>query len=189
MAEVLDLNKLSFVLDITGKDNTSIKECEEKFSIYKSLPKFGPLLLLLACNKDNQYPETISLNAAIQLKNYINSYWKYTNDPNINEQLCFDNEQIIIISEEDKNFIKNNILEGVVYIVEKENLQVLKQFNQCVKKILQLDYDKIWKNNFVECIIKCFDSHDQKIIYAGIMLLYQLSKIYQLKYCLCLELH
>lgn len=179
MAEVLDLNKLSFVLDITGKDNTSIKECEEKFSIYKSLPKFGPLLLLLACNKDNQYPETISLNAAIQLKNYINSYWKYTNDPNINEQLCFDNEQIIIISEEDKNFIKNNILEGVVYIVEKENVKILKQFNQCVKKILKLDYKEKWNTNFVECIIKCFESNNQKQIYAGIMLLYQLSKLFQ----------
>ena len=179
MAETLDLNKIVSILDITGKDNSQIKECEEKFSKYKALPQFGPLLFTLACNKDNQYSENISLNAAIQLKNYINSYWRYGDNEEINKSLCFDKEQIIVISNEDKNFIRNNILEGVLYIVEKENIKILKQFIQCVKKLLKLDYKDIWNNYFIECIIKCFNSQNQKVIYAGILLFFQLSKLFQ----------
>ena len=179
MAETLDLNELASILDLTGKDNNQIKECEDKFLKYKALPHFGPLLLTIALNSENKFPETISHNASIQLKNYINSYWKYGSNPETNKSLCFDNEKIIIISDEDKNFIRTKILEGVIYIVEKENVKILKQFNQCVKKILKLDYKDIWNNSFVECLIKCFNTQNQKIIYAGIMLLYQLSKLYQ----------
>ena len=179
MAETLDLNKLAYALDITNKDNNQRRECEENFIKYKSLPRFGPLLLTISCNTDNNYSEEIILNAAIQLKNYINSYWKFGNNMEFNKSLCFSDEKIIVISDEDKNFIRNKILEGVIYIVDKENIKVLKQFNQCVKKILKLDYKTIWNNTFVDCIVKCFNSNNQKLIYAGIMLLYQLSKLYQ----------
>jgi hypothetical protein len=179
MAEKLDINKLCSILDITAIGNANAKEIEDKFSKYKTLPQFGPLLLTIACNNENKFSNEISLNASIQLKNYINSYWRYGDDPEINQSLSFDNEQIVVISNEDKNYIRQNILEGIIYIVGKENIKILKQFNQCVKKILKLDYKSIWRNAFNDCIIKCFNSQDQKIIYSGIMLLYQLSKIYQ----------
>ena len=181
MAEKLDINELCSILDINIANigNTDMKEKEIKFNKYRALPQFGPLLLTIACNSENKFSNDVSLNASIQLKNYINSYWKYGDDPKYNESLAFDKEQIIVISNEDKNYIRQNILEGVIYIVGKENVKILKQFNQCVKKILKLDYKNIWSNAFVDCIIKCFNSQNQKIIYAGIMLLYQLSKIYQ----------
>ena len=181
MAEKLDLNELSSILDINTANigNTDMKEKEVKFNKYRALPQFGPFLLTIACNSENKFSNDVSLNASIQLKNYINSYWKYGDDPKYNESLAFDKEQIIVISNEDKNYIRQNILEGVIYIVGKENVKILKQFNQSVKKILKSDYKNIWSNAFVDCIIKCFNSQNQKIIYAGIMLLYQLSKIYQ----------
>ena len=180
MEELLDCNKLAYTLDkVNCNDNAQRKEYENKFSQYSSKPNFGPLLLFIACDKDNQYGENITHNAAIQLKNYINSYWKYGKNENMNKQLSLDNEQIIIISDEDKNIIRNNILEGVICIVEKGNIKILRQFNQCVKKILKLDYFNIWSNKFVDFIIKCFDSQNQNIIIAGIMLFYQLSKIFE----------
>ena len=179
MAEILDLNKISSVLDINEKDNASIKQCQDNFAKYLSLPNIGPLLLTLALNKDNQFSDNIALMAAIQLKNYINSYWKFGNDAKENQQLSFDNEKIIVISEEDKDFIRKHILEGVVYIVDKENKLILKQFNPSVKKILKLDYKTKWNTDFVEVLIKCFESQNQKQIYAGIMLFYQLSKLFE----------
>ena len=179
MSEPLDVTKVSSILDITGKDNIQIKECEEKFEQYKSLPKFGPLLLIIACNKEDKFNENISLNASIQLKNYINSNWKYGHNEEQNKYLCFDNDKIIVISDEDKNFIRNNILEGMVYVVEKENVKVLKQFCQCVKKIIKLDYLNIWNKIYDEFLIKCLNTQNQKVIYAGILLLYQLSKLFQ----------
>ena len=178
MEEKLDLNKLSQALDITS-NNAQIKECENLITKYKAMDKFGPQLLIIACNKNKEYSSNVALNAAIQLKNYINSYWKYGHNEEINKSLCFGDEQIVLISDEDKNYIRNNILEGVIYIVDIENSLILKQFNQCVKKILKFDYRDIWNNTFVDCIIKCFNSKNQKMIYAGIMLLSQLSKLFQ----------
>ena len=180
MAETLDLNKLAISLDINKCDNNQRKEREECFLKYKSLPKVGPLLLTISCSNDNNFSEDVILSAAIQLKNYINSYWRFGPNPEYNKSLCFNNdEKIIVISDEDKNFIRNKILEAVIFIVDKENVKVLKQFNQCVKKILKFDYKTRWKDAFVDCLIKCFNSNNQKIIYAGIMLFYQLSKLYQ----------
>ena len=180
MAESLDINKLSLTLSsITDIDNEKRKESEQIISKSKALPKFGPLLLNIACNKNNQFQETVSLQAAIQLKNYIRSYWKYGPNETINLSLRFEDEEIIIISDEDKNCIRNNILEGLVYIVEKENIQILKQFNQCIKKILKFDYKECWSNNYIDCIIKCINTQNQKIIYAGIILIFQLSKLFQ----------
>ena len=136
MAEKLDLNELSSILDINTANigNTDMKEKEVKFNKYRALPQFGPFLLTIACNSENKFSNDVSLNASIQLKNYINSYWKYGDDPKYNESLAFDKEQIIVISNEDKNYIRQNILEGAIYIVGKENVKILKQFNQCVKK-------------------------------------------------------
>ena len=181
MEESLDCNKLAYILDkaVNSNDNEQRKECENRFLKFKSFPNFGPILLFIACDRDNQYGQNISLNAAIQLKNYINSYWRFGNNEEINKQLCFENEQIIIISDEDKNIIRNNILEGVICIVEKSNIKILKQLNQCVKKILKFDYFNIWNNKFIDFIIKCFDSQNQNIIIGGIMLFYQLSKLFE----------
>ena len=67
----------------------------------------------------------------------------------------------------------------MVYIVDKENILILKQFNQSVKKILKLDYKAKWNADFVQAIISCFESQNQKQIYAGIMLFYQLSKLFE----------
>ena len=181
MAETLDIYQLASTLDISNKNDvqSQLNENREKTEKYKTLPKYGPLLLAISCNNENKFSEEVSHNASVQLKNYINSNWKYGNDPEINKTLCLDNQQIIVISDEDKNFIRNNILEAVIYIVERENIKILRCFNQCVKKILKLDYNSIWKNTYVDYIIKCFNSDNQKRIYAGIMLLYQLSKLYQ----------
>ena len=174
----IDFQKLCIILDV----NNNISQRKEYDSLllkYQILPKYGPYLLTIACNKDGTIPNQISQAAAITLKNYIISNWKFGEDEKLNKQLCFEGENIIVISNEDKDFIRKNILDGVIYIIEKENVKILKQFNQCVKKILKLDYKDIWQNDFMNYIVNCINSQDQKKIYAGIILFYQLSKIYE----------
>ena len=174
----IDFQKLCIILDV----NNNISQRKEYDSLllkYQILPKYGPYLLTIACNKDGTIPNQISQAAAITLKNYIISNWKFGEDEKLNKQLCFEGENIIVISNEDKDFIRKNILEGVIFVIEKENVKILKQFNQCVKKIIKLDYKGIWQNDFMNCIINCINSQDQKKIYAGIILFYQLSKIYE----------
>ena len=174
----IDIQKLCEILDVNSHPDL-IKEKNSLFLTYRTLPKFGPLLLTIACCRDGTISNPICQGAAISLKNYITSNWKYGEDSNLNAQLCFDEDKIIVISKEDKDFIRKNILDGVIYIVESENVQILKQLNQCVKKILKSDYKDIWKNDFMDCVLKCINSQNQKQIYAGILLFYQLSKIYE----------
>ena len=175
----IDFKKLCMIFDL-NRPPEERKQLDSLFLTYRKLPKIGPYLLTIACNKDGSISNDISLGAAIQLKNYINSYWKYGEDKEMNANLCFEKEDIIIvISNEDKEFIRKNILEGIIYIVEKENVKILKQLSQSVKKILKLDFKNIWKNDFMQCVINCINSQNQKQIYAGIILFYQLSKIYE----------
>ncbi len=174
----IDFQKLCIILDVNNNISHR-KEYDSLLLKYQILPKYGPYLLTIACNKDGTIPNQISQAAAITLKNYIISNWKFGEDEKLNKQLCFEGENIIVISNEDKDFIRKNILEGVIFVIEKENVKILKQFNQCVKKIIKLDYKDIWQNDFMNCIINCINSQDQKKIYAGIILFYQLSKIYE----------
>ena len=121
----------------------------------------------------------MELNAAIQLKNFILANWKFSDDHNLNKNLVFDDEQIIVISEDDKAYLRNNILDAAVFAVNIENLKILKQLNQSIKKILKFDFQKLWKDTYINKICQCFESGDQKKIYAGIILLHQVSKIFE----------
>ena len=86
------------------------------------------MLLSISYNANKEFPDEISLYAAIQLKNYNNSYWR-------NNSNNKDDEDNIIINEEDKKFIRSKILDIVIYVIEIENIIILKKFNQYVKKL------------------------------------------------------
>jgi len=174
----LDIYSLSSVLRVNSIDIKTLRENEQRTNYYKTLPNYSPLLLSIACNFNKEFPEEICLNAAIQLKNYISSYWKNTiNNNNINND-----PEDIIINDEDKNNLRIRILDAVIYVIEIENFKILKQFNQCVKKILKndckdkkIDYIKV----FINKVITCLNSKNLKQTYAGIILFYQLSKIFE----------
>ena len=178
-SESLTINKLISVLTITDKDNNTLQNDQKNFEYYKTQRKFASLLLTIASNKENSYPKDISLNAAIQLKNFIDVNWKFGKDKLTNRIFCVDDKDIIIIGTEDKYFIRNNILDAIINSVEKEDIKLLKQFNQILKKILKFDFKNKWNTPFIEYIKKCFESKNQKIIYGGILLLHQLSKVFE----------
>ena len=134
----LNINLLASTLQINSKDKKTLRENEERIKYYKSLKNYSPLLLYIASNFNKEFSDEISLDAAIQLKNFISSFWD--NFPTINNNNF--NEENIIINEEDKNYIREKILDSVKYIVEIGNNKILKQFNQWVKKILKYDYKK-----------------------------------------------
>ena len=174
----LDISMVSSVLKINNIDINTLRENEKKTNYYKNLPKYSPLLLTIATNVNKEFPEEICLNAAIQLKNYINSYWKNNNENNNN----INDDDNIIINEEDKKYIRIKILDAVIYVIEIENIKILKQFNQCVKKILKYDFKKKkveYNKEFMNKVITCLNSKNLKQTYAGIILFYQLSKIFE----------
>ena len=175
----LNIDELAQILDINISNTEEIKKNEILFTKYKTFPKFAPLLLEICCDINKKYSPLIELNASIQLKNFINSYWKFTNNELYNKSLVFDDEIIIIINDEDKSYIRNNIIDTLIYIIGIENLKILKQINQCIKKILKFDFEKIWNEEYMKKILNCFNSNNEKQIYAGIILFHQLSKLFE----------
>lgn len=177
--EPLTIEQLITVLNITPQ-NVNIKNINESiFKQYKTKPNFASLLLTISCNNQKQYSPEIELNAAIQLKNFIRSFWKFTDDPQKNKAFIFNDDEIIIISQSDKDFIRFNIIDAIIYEVLIENAKVLKQLNQCIKTILKFDFDTSWKDMYLSKLLALFQSGNEKQTYAGIILLHQLSKHFQ----------
>ena len=173
---VLNESILASVLQINNIDISTLHENQKKTDYFKTLPNYSPLLLIISCNINKIYSSEISLNAAIQLKNYIKSYWK--NSPN---EIYIGEEDNIIISEEDKAYIRKQLLEAIIYVIEIDNKIILKQYNQCIKTILKYDFKKnqIENKDFINKIIACLSSKNLKHIFSGIILFGQLSKIFE----------
>ena len=174
---ILNESMISSVLQVNNIDISILRENQKKTNYYKTLPNYSPLLLIISCNINKTYSPEIALNASIQLKNYIKSYWR--NNPkeiNLGEE---DNN--IIINEQDKSYIRVKLLEAIIYVVEIENKVILKQYKQCIKTILKYDFKKNQMENkeFMNKIIQCLNSKNLKQLYAGIILFGQLSKIFE----------
>ena len=173
---ILNESILASVLQINNIDISTLHENQKKTDYFKTLPNYSPLLLIISCNINKIYSSEISLNAAIQLKNYIKSYWK-----NETKEINIIDEGNIIISEKDKSYIREKLIEAIIYVIEIENKMILKQYKQCIKTILKYDFRKnqIQNMEFINKIIFCLNSKNIKQIYAGIILFGQLSKIYE----------
>ena len=173
---ILNESILASVLQINNIDISTLHENQKKTDYFKTLPNYSPLLLIISCNMNKIYSSEISLNAAIQLKNYIKSYWK-----NGTEELNIVYDGNIIINEKDKSYIREKLIEAIIYVIEIENKIILKQYKQCIKIILKYDFKKnqIQNKEFINKVIFCLNSKNIKQIYAGIILFGQLSKIYE----------
>ena len=144
-------NKIKKILIISHSNTQTENNIPLNISMFSSflrinvIDNYSLLLLSIAYNANKKFPDEIYLYAAIQLKNYNNSYW-------INNTNNIDDEDNIIINEEDKKYIRSKILDIVIYVIEIENIIILKKFNQYVKKLCKyyfkekiIDYNKIYK--------------------------------------------
>ena len=178
----LSIYSLIEVLDI--KNISSNNQIQNNFLIineYKKLPKYCQYLIQIILDTSNKIKEDIKLNASIQLKNIIRQYWKF-NEGKDNNSLIFNEEKpIIIINNEDKSYVRNNIINAIVLSINMTNLKIMKQLTQCIKHILNFDFEIIinFKENLSKTVSDLFQNNNQKNVYCGIIILYQLTKIYE----------
>lgn len=127
---------------------------------------------------DSSAPFAIQQNAAIQLKNLVCKNWKFGNDMELNLAMRFeDDEKIIVISDADKESIRNNIFNAFLL---NSNKLIRKQFCECIKKICKFELGN--KFSFViDNIISCFTSGDDSKIFAGVIIFYNISKLYSVE--------
>ena len=62
--------------------------------------------------------------------------------------------------------------------ITTHQFKILKQLNQCIKKILPFEFLTTWKDIYINNTLTFLDSNDQNKVYCGIILFHQLSKIY-----------
>lgn len=117
----------------------------------------------------------IQQNALIQLKNLICKNWKYGSDSELNKSLRFEEEEkIIVINEEERDFIRKNIFSTYTAM---SNKLLRKQLSECIRKISKLEL----KDKFafiIDEILASFSSGEDNKIFAGIEIFYNISKIY-----------
>ena len=156
--------QLSSVLQINNIDNKTRHNNEILLNNYKKYQNYSSLLLEIACNNQHQFSNEISLNAAIQLKNFISSSWKV---------------EPPIVNVNEKNTLRMNLLDAIIFSIESEDFIILKQFNQCIKEILKRDFEEKFIKQYLDKVLNCLASKNLKQIYAGIILFFQFSKIFE----------
>jgi len=133
---------------------------------------------MLQISIDTNVPFAIQQNAAIQLKNLVCKNWKYGNNIELNMAMRFEeDEKIIIISDSDKESIRNNIFNSFLL---QNNKLIRKQFCECIKKICKFEL----KDKFafvIDNIISCFLSGEDDKIFAGVMIFYNISKLFSIE--------
>jgi len=103
--------------------------------------------------------------------------WRYGQNQQINISLNFDeDEQIIVISKEDKEYLQTHLPDSLVY--SANNIKLMKQLSQCVKKICKLSFEN-WKEFLINKILEYFRSGDENQIFAGIIAFLQASKVFE----------
>lgn len=130
----------------------------------QKMPNFAPLLLQIS--SDYSFPREIQQNAAIQLKNYVR-FWE--NKPNTEKN----NNEDIFIPEQDKNFVKSNILPLLSTCSDKTSLKI---YMQIINKILKNDDN--W-GEFLESVKNYLKSTNPFEILCGVGSFYQMSKCYE----------
>lgn len=127
---------------------------------------------------DSNIPFAVQQNAAIQLKNLVCKNWKFGNDMELNKAMRFeDDEKIIVINELDKDSIRNNIFNAFLL---NTNKLIRKQFCECLKKICKFELSN--KFSFViDNIIACFTSGEDAKIFAGVIIFYNISKLFSVE--------
>lgn len=171
-----NIEKLTFAIKFASSGNSSeMKEAEAYLVKRKELPDYLRHLLVISVNRsfDNQ----IRLIAAIQLKNFVENYWKFNSNMEYNKSLLVgESSDIIVISDEEKSFFREEIFKAAS---ECEVKPLLKTYVESVHKVIKFDFKDTWKESFMAGIHKLLSSNLESQIYAALSLFYQVTKIYE----------
>ena len=111
----------------------------------------------------------INLAAAIQLKNMVQSHWKYHNEADLRrfpDEDSEDEEEIksIIISEADKEFVKVHIIQACAHA---PSFGVLALFEDIVYMVARYEMPENWPNAMLE-ITELLQQDDENKVFGGL---------------------
>ncbi|XP_046861110.1 importin-7-like [Xenia sp. Carnegie-2017] len=164
----MDITKLSQILACTLDPSLRV-EAERQLNEFYQTPGFVSQLLQVVMSTDAQ--QSIRQSAGIYLKNMITHCWR-----NREQRDAVGNETIFVISNEDKNLIRSNIIEAIIQSPELIRLQL----TVCVSKIMLHDFPEFWPTA-PQIIHNYLASDNQSSWFGSLVGLYQLVKKYEYK--------
>lgn len=84
--------------------------------------------------------QQIAFSAAIQLKGMTERHWRYKTEEQA-KKISLEGFEWIIIPEEDKAMVRDNILEAMFNSPDKK---IVKQYTACITNIARFDHPEKW---------------------------------------------
>jgi len=164
-------------LENTGcNDNEKRKLAEGFIQEEKKNQGFVQAMMQIASNSEYAQGRSFDVNlaAAIQLKNMADYHWKHTTQEHINRPADFDDSdhenesgENILISQEDKEFVKAHIIQALVH---SPSFGVLSQFEEIIYVVARYELPENWPNAIKE-ITELLNEQEETKVFAGLIAL------------------
>jgi hypothetical protein len=145
---------------ILGTDNEARKNAEALLNSYQGVPGLFPLLTKISLSEN---PIEIRQSAVVYLKN-VSKVWK-------------DNKREKSHPPEDKLFLMNHIIECLSLNVHE---LVRSQFEEIAKTIADNEFP--W-DSVINQIAHCLSTDQPDMLFAGLMMIYQITRGFEFKMC------
>ena len=175
------INELCNALENSLSPDNALRRNAEKI-VFDSMAMNGFCSAMLHIATETKFMEGRKVNvaqaAAIQFKNIADIHWKFKSEAHA-QDICSSGFRYIILAEEDKNYVKNNILELILHCKDED---VNRQLNYAVEWIVRNDFPDKWPllANKVKDYIH--DQEDEIKILLGLETLRSVCKRYEYEY-------
>jgi importin-7 len=186
----MESSKLQEYLDAlenTGcSDNDKRKHAEVYIQESKKHPGFCQAMMQIASNSEYAQNRSFDVNlaAAIQLKNMADYHWKYSSEEKIHtldelEDSDNDNEEpAIYISQEDKDFVKLNIIQTLAHA---PSFGVLAQFEEIIYTVAKYELPDNWPSAIIE-ITELLNEAEEVKVFAGLIALKEIVHKFEFEF-------
>ncbi|GAB1598816.1 importin-7-like isoform X2 [Argonauta hians] len=164
----MDINELVEVLQAT-LDPARREQAEQKLHEVHKIAGFAPILMMqVVMSDDLEMP--VRQAGVIYFKNMVMQFWHDREAEQVSDPLPFN------IHEQDRDAIRNNIIESVIHTPDTISTQLC----VCLSTMIKYDYPGRWPD-LTEKISRYIQSEDHRTWMGALMCLYQLVKVYEYK--------
>lgn len=132
---------------------------------------FVPELLRIIA--DPNVAEPVQQSAAIYFKLAISKSWEAPDDDDSDDH----DADAHYISDEDKNFVKANLLNVMCEATDASRIQL----SVAMQNVVRMDYPEKWPNFMDQVFVKISNPDNASVLSAGLLVLYTVAKVYEFK--------
>ena len=158
------IEKYCQALDLSvSSDNQLRKEAETFIIEQMETPNYIAIMLQISSNVDFNKDRKIDITqaAAIQLKNVVETHWKYKDDE-FAKEMKEEGNKVIIIPDETKIYVRDNILLAYINVHSEA---VARQYDFIIRIITKYDFPDKWPDLALKVkeYLNCDNYYDSQV--------------------------